>query len=93
MNTTGSPIDVKDIPRIRHREAMAITEVENDQFGRQLAQLDHADWTRPTDCTGWDVRALAVHVIASAQAQASPVEFARQVRAGRPLTAQIGGSH
>ena len=93
MTTTSGTIDVRDIPRIRHREAMAITEVENDRFGAALAQLDDADWTRPTDCTGWDVRALVVHLIASAQAQASPVEFARQVRAGRPLTAQIGGSH
>jgi hypothetical protein len=93
MTTTSGTTDVRDIPRIRHREAMAITEVENDRFGAALAQLDDADWTRPTDCTGWDVRALVVHLIASAQAQASPVEFARQVRAGRPLTAQIGGSH
>ncbi len=34
-----------------------------------------------------------MHLIGSAQAQASPIEFLRQVRAGRPLTAEIGGTH
>ena len=93
MTTTGRTIDVHDIPRIRHREAMAITAVENTRLNNTLAGLEDGDWTRPTDCTAWDIRSLVVHLIASAQAQASPVEFLRQLRAGRPLTAQIGGSH
>lgn len=93
MTTTGRTIDVHDIPRIRHREAMAITAVENTRLNDTLAGLEDGDWTRPTDCTAWDIRSLVVHLIASAQAQASPVEFLRQLRAGRPLTAQIGGSH
>jgi uncharacterized protein (TIGR03083 family) len=46
-----------------------------------------------TDCTRWTVRDIVVHLIAAAQAQASPAEFARQVWAGRPLTRQIGGHH
>lgn len=86
-------INVRDIRRIGHPEAMAITAVENALLGRAITELDDADWLRPTDCTGWDVRSLVVHLIASAQAQAAPREFARQVRAGRPLTAQIGGVH
>jgi hypothetical protein len=39
------------------------------------------------------VRDVVVHLVASAQAQANPIEFLRQLRAGRPLTAQIGGHH
>jgi uncharacterized protein (TIGR03083 family) len=93
MTESHTPIDVRDIPRIGHREAMAITAVENALLGAALTELDDTDWQLPTDCTGWDVRALVVHLVASAQAQASPLEFARQVRAGRPLTAQIGGVH
>lgn len=93
MTTSSTTHDVQDVPRIRHREAMGIAAVENARLGELLAALDAAAWTLPTDCTGWDVRALVVHLVASAEAQASPVEFLRQVRAGRPLTAQIGGSH
>jgi uncharacterized protein (TIGR03083 family) len=93
MTVQRNSLDISEVPRIRHREAMAVTAVENARLGEALAGLDDADWARPTDCTGWDVRALVVHLIASAQAQASPVEFLRQVRAGRPLTAEIGGSH
>jgi uncharacterized protein (TIGR03083 family) len=85
--------DVSMVPPVRHREAMAIAEVENARFLRLLAGLAPADWQRPTDCERWDVRAVVVHVIASAEAQASPREFGRQVRLGRPLTAQIGGVH
>ena len=91
--STKTFTDVTDVPPIRHREAMAIAEVENARFQRQLTGLSAADWVRPTDCERWDVRAMVVHVIASAEAQASPREFARQVRLGRPLTAEIGGNH
>jgi hypothetical protein len=36
---------------------------------------------------------MAVHLVASAEAQANPVEFGRQVLTGRTLTAEIGGKH
>jgi uncharacterized protein (TIGR03083 family) len=88
-----SHIQVSDIARIGHREAMEITAVENQRLLDLLNDLSAADWLMQTDCTRWDVRALVVHLIGSAQAQASPVEFARQVLAGRKLTAQIGGTH
>lgn len=93
MSSSSSTVDVHDIPRIRHREAMTLTAVENARLGDALAGLDEGRWVLPTDCAGWDVRALVVHLIGSAEAQASPIEFVRQVRAGRPLTAQIGGTH
>jgi len=93
MTGSSPPIEVDTIPRIGHREAMAITEVENARLSATLADLSADDWQRRTDCTGWDVRALVVHLIASAQAQASPREFLAQVRAGRGLTEQIGGTH
>jgi uncharacterized protein (TIGR03083 family) len=85
--------DVTRIPPIKHGEAMRITAVENATFGTLLHELGPQDWEKPTDCTGWSVRDIAVHLIGSAQAQANPIEFARQVIAGRPLTAEIGGHH
>ena len=36
----------------------------------------------PTDCTPWDVRKMALHVLGSGDAQASVREFAHQLRRG-----------
>lgn len=86
-------IDASTVATVTHGEAMRITAVENAVFSGLLRRLDPDDWAKPTDCTRWSVRDVVVHLVASAQAQANPVEFARQVRVGRPLTAQIGGDH
>jgi uncharacterized protein (TIGR03083 family) len=83
--------DVTTIPRINHDEAMKIAAVENTKFAGLLESFEPDDWSKPTDCVLWDVRALAAHVVGSAAGQASPREFVRQVRKGRPLVAEIGG--
>jgi uncharacterized protein (TIGR03083 family) len=85
--------DVRSIPRIKHAEAMQIAAVENDKFGAALRRLRPGDWAKPTDCARWDVRGLAAHVDGSAAGQASPREFVRQVRAGRPVVAEIGAQY
>jgi uncharacterized protein (TIGR03083 family) len=85
--------EVRAIARIKHAEAMRVAAVENDKFGAALRQLRPEDWGKPTDCARWDVRALAAHVVGSAAGQASPREFARQVRAGRPVVAEIGAQY
>ena len=88
-----TPIQTDQIPAIDHAEAMRLTEVENARFNSALRGLTDEQWQAATDCTGWTVRDIAVHLVASAQAQANPIEFVRQVIAGRPLTAEIGGEH
>ena len=90
---TTSTVDVATIARIRHDEAMQIAEVENRKFGAALRALDPDDWAKPTDCARWDVRALAAHVVGSAAGQASPREFFRQVRAGKPVVKEIGAQY
>jgi uncharacterized protein (TIGR03083 family) len=87
MTTTH---DASTIPRVTHDEAMAIAAVENRKFADQLRSFEPGDWERPTDCTRWDVRALAAHVVGAAASQASPREFVRQVRKGRPIVTEIG---
>ena len=42
------------------------------------------------DDARWDVRGLAAHVVGSAAGQASPREFVRQVRTGKPIVNEIG---
>jgi uncharacterized protein (TIGR03083 family) len=86
MTTT----DVHSIPRIKHREAMQIAEVENRKFAAALRDVRPDDWAKPTDCARWDVKGLAAHVVGSAAGQASPREFVRQVRTGKPIVKEIG---
>jgi uncharacterized protein (TIGR03083 family) len=91
MIQTSHPAD--QIPAISHSEAMQLTALENARLLAQLRGLADAQWQAATDCPRWTVRDVVVHLVASAQAQANPIEFIRQVIAGRPLTAQIGGEH
>jgi uncharacterized protein (TIGR03083 family) len=89
--STGIVIKASEIPRIKHDEAMAITAVENNRLWELLTDIKPDEWTLPTDCTRWDVRAIVVHLIAQAEAQGSPVEFVRQAMTGRKLMKEIGG--
>lgn len=90
---TSAAIDVSTIERITPNEAIAIAAVENRKFAEQLRSLDADDWTKPTACDLWDVRATAAHVVGAAAGQISPREFLRQVRAGKPVVAEIGAQH
>lgn len=83
--------DVSTIDRIGHDEAMLLAAAENAKFGSLLREIAPEDWSKPTDCTLWDVRAMAAHVVGSAAGQVSPREFVRQKRKGKPVTAEIGG--
>jgi uncharacterized protein (TIGR03083 family) len=79
------------IPRIQHDEAMALTAEENRRLGELLVEIKPDQWSLPTDCTRWDVRAIVVHLIAGAEAQASPGEMIKLMRAGPKLMAEIEG--
>ena len=90
MNQTPTAtIDVAAITRIDHDEAMQITAVENRKFGDLMRSLRQDQWSTQTECTRWDVRAMAAHVVGSAASQASPREFFRQKRGGKPICAEI----
>jgi uncharacterized protein (TIGR03083 family) len=60
---------------------MRLAATEYDRFGTLLGALDASDWTRPTECAGWDVRAMASHVLGMAQMAASIREGRRQQKA------------
>jgi uncharacterized protein (TIGR03083 family) len=86
-------VDASTIPRIKHAEAMQIADIEAGKVAATLRNLEPGDWAKPTDCPRWDVRALVAHMVGSAAGQASPREFLRQVRAGRPVVAEIGAKY
>src|ERR1700682_1538185 len=79
--------------RIRRPEARVLAEEEFRRFADLMASLPADDWTRPTECTAWDVRKLALHVLGSGDAQASFPQFLHQLRRGVPLNKEIDSHH
>jgi uncharacterized protein (TIGR03083 family) len=79
--------------RITRPEAKVLAEDEFGRFADLVAGLTPEEWVIPTDCTGWDVRKMVLHVLGSAEAQASVREFVHQFRRGLPLNKEIDSHH
>jgi uncharacterized protein (TIGR03083 family) len=79
--------------RITRPEARALAEEEFRRFAALMSALRPDEWALSTDCTGWDVRKVALHVLGSADAQASVREFVHQFRRGKPLNKEIDSHH
>jgi uncharacterized protein (TIGR03083 family) len=79
-------IDTAVAAPLGHREAMGLAETEFERIAAQLGSLSPEDWGRPTVCELWDVRAMATHVLAMAEAQASFRQFAHDFRAASKRT-------
>ena len=79
--------------RIQRPEARVLAEEEFRRFADLMASLSADEWTRPTECTAWDVRKLALHVLGSGDAQASFPQFLHQLRRGVPLNKGIDSHH
>jgi uncharacterized protein (TIGR03083 family) len=60
---------------------------ENARMIDLLGSLADDDWSKPTDCTGWDVRALAGHVLGAAEGFSS---FCRIVHLMRAANKEAG---
>ena len=90
MNTTTTAVGA--IRRIERPECTALALLEFHRIGELLGTLDEADWSRPTDCPDWDVRAVAGHILGMAQTFSSLRQFlsymptAARTRHGRDLT-------
>jgi uncharacterized protein (TIGR03083 family) len=80
-NATVSPmVDVGSVPPIGHGEAAVLAATEFDEMIDLLGRLTPEEWTQPTTCEPWDVRAMASHVLGMAEMQASVREFAHVAR-------------
>jgi uncharacterized protein (TIGR03083 family) len=74
-------LDVADIPALEHDEAMAVAAVEYDRVLEVVDGLSPDDWSKATDCTGWDVKDVVSHLLGWMEANADPAEAARQIAA------------
>jgi len=79
--------------RITRSEAKVLAEEEFRRFADLVGSLSPEEWTTPTDCTGWDVRKMVLHVLGSGHAQASFRVFVHQLRRGMPLNKEIDSHH
>ena len=79
--------------RITRPEARLLAEEEFKRTATLVASLTPEEWASSTDCTGWDVRKMVLHVLGSGDAQASVREFAHQFRRGMPLNREIDSHH
>lgn len=79
--------------RITRSEARPLAGEEFARFAETVSSLTSSEWATPTECIGWDVRKMALHVLGSGDAQASLREFAHQLRRGLPLNRQIESHH
>jgi uncharacterized protein (TIGR03083 family) len=76
-------IDAAVFSPLGHREAMGLAATELTRMVALLGNLSTDDWGRPTVCEQWNVRDMASHVLAMAEAQASMRQFAHDFRAAR----------
>jgi uncharacterized protein (TIGR03083 family) len=84
---------VADVARIERAEARVIAEEEFRRYASYCASFTADEWAMPTDCTGWTVRDMSLHVLGSADAQASVKEFLHQFARGIPVNREIESHH
>jgi uncharacterized protein (TIGR03083 family) len=84
---------VADVHRIERPEARVLAEEEFRRYADTCAKFSADEWAMPTDCAGWTVRDVSLHVLGSADAQASVKEFLHQFVRGVPVNRQIESHH
>lgn len=73
---------ITEIPSYQRDEAARLAAAEYARMLDALRSLRPDDWSRPTDCAAWDVRALAGHVLGGTELVCTVRQFVHQLRAG-----------
>lgn len=81
MTTTVTRVE--DVAPMSREDAKGLAATENQRAVELLRSLAPGDWTKSTDCSLWDVRALSAHVLGGMEAFASFSQFVHQMRAGK----------
>ena len=82
MTITGAPTARSRRPALDRPRSAELAAVENARFVALVESLEPDHWSLPTDCPGWDVRAMVAHVVGAMEGQVSKREFMHQLRAG-----------
>jgi uncharacterized protein (TIGR03083 family) len=78
-------------PAIDRDVAMRLAATEYDRVVTVFEALTPEQWATPTDCPGWDVRAMAGHMLGMTQMAASLPQMARQQLASKRRQKLDGG--
>jgi uncharacterized protein (TIGR03083 family) len=82
MTSTQTPATTRRRrPQLERDTAMQLAATEYVRVLDQFRELSEDDWRRPTDCDGWDVRAMAGHTVGMTKMAGSMRESMRQDRA------------
>ena len=90
MTITSAPMARSRRPALDRTRTAELAATENARFVALVESLEPEHWAMPTDCPGWDVRAMVAHVVGAMEGQVSKREFVHQMRAGSapPATAR-----
>ena len=72
--------------------AMRLAATEYDRVVGLLADLGPEQWSAPTDCSAWEVRAMAGHMLGMAQMAATLPEMVRQQIGSQRRVKRVGGA-
>lgn len=87
---SSSTTDVTAMAALGHDEAMDLAESEWDRVLALVDSLGSDDWSRPTDCPQWDVKAMLGHMLGMLELQADPADRVRQISAAAEVAARTG---
>ena len=91
MTTSSTTAETPVRPAFDHGTAMRLATEEYARLISLLEQLTPGQWASPTECPGWDVRAMAGHLLGMMQMAASIPETARQQLAAKKRAKRNGG--
>lgn len=80
--TTSTATTLGGLRPLDRRTAATLAATENDRFVGLLRTLPAEAWSAPTECPGWDVRAMASHVLGMMEMTTSLRELVHVQRAG-----------
>jgi uncharacterized protein (TIGR03083 family) len=79
----GAVVEVADLRPIGRPESVALARTETERMVALLRSLTPGDWSRPTDCAAWDVRAMAGHVLGMNETFSGVRRFVTTMAAGQ----------
>lgn len=62
MTALATPLSAAALPQTSRHDAAEVMASQTAAYLALLRDLAETDWSRPTDCTLWDVRQMAAHV-------------------------------
>ena len=80
------------MPQLQRDAAMRLAATEYERVAVLFERLSPEQWSSPTDCPDWDVRAMAGHMLGMVQLMAGMPEMIRQQLTAKRRAKREGGA-